>query len=188
MEDHGKYSLLGRSRDDAAGEAFDKVARILELGYPGGPAIEQVALLGHAPVYHLPRAWLKGSDDFSFSGLKTAVLHLITEKGGVQRQSDGEIASVAADFQEAVIDVLVTKTIAAATRCQVKQILLAGGVAANRLLGETMLSRSPIPVRFPPPSLCTDNAAMIASCGYYHLQAGKVNSWDLDVIPSLKLG
>ncbi len=188
MEDHGKYSLLGRSRDDAAGEAFDKVARILELGYPGGPAIEQVALLRHAPVYHLPRAWLKGSDDFSFSGLKTAVLHLITEKGGVQQQSDGEIASLAGDFQEAVIDVLVTKTIAVATRCQVKQILLAGGVAANRLLGETMLSRSPILVRFPPPSLCTDNAAMIAACGYFHLQADKVNGWDLDVIPNLKLG
>jgi N6-L-threonylcarbamoyladenine synthase len=188
MESHGKYSLLGRTRDDAAGEAFDKVARILGLGYPGGPIIEKAAQCCDATPCYLPRAWLKGSDDFSFSGLKTAVLHLVRERGGAQAQSDVEIANIAADFQQAVVDVLVAKTIEAARRYKVGQILLAGGVAANRLLCETMLSHSPIPVRFPSPTLCTDNAAMVAACGYFHLRAGKASGWDLDVMPSLKLG
>jgi N6-L-threonylcarbamoyladenine synthase len=188
MKSHGRYSLLGKTRDDAAGEAFDKVARVLGLGYPGGPIIEKVASYSDATTGHLPRAWLKGSDDFSFSGLKTAVLHLVRERGGAQAQSDIEIANIAADFQQAVVDVLVTKTIEVAKRYKVGQILLAGGVVANQMLCETMLSRSPIPVRFPNPALCTDNAAMVAACGYFHLQADKVNGWDLDVTPSLKLG
>jgi len=181
MKGHGDYVVLGRTRDDAAGEAFDKAARILGLGYPGGPAIEQAAGKGTASI-QLPRAWLKGSNDFSFSGLKTALL---------RRAEAGQISSVAdaaASFQEAVIDVLVTKTVATARELGVKQILLAGGVAANKRLRQRLVESSPIPVLIPPPVLCTDNAAMIAACGYYHLKAGRADSLDLDVIPSLKLG
>ena len=181
MKGHGDYMVLGRTRDDAAGEAFDKAARILGLGYPGGPAIEQAAGKGTASI-DLPRAWLKGTNDFSFSGLKTALL---------RRAEAGQISSVAdaaASFQEAVIDVLVTKTVATARELGVKQILLAGGVAANKRLRQRLAESSPLPVLIPPPVLCTDNAAMIAACGYYHLKAGRADSLDLDVIPSLKLG
>ena len=181
MKGHGDYVVLGRTRDDAAGEAFDKAARILGLGYPGGPAIEQAAGKGAASI-QLPRAWLKGSNDFSFSGLKTALL---------RRAEAGQISSVAdaaASFQEAVIDVLVTKTVATARELGVKQILLAGGVAANKRLRQRLAENSPIPALIPPPVLCTDNAAMIAACGYYRLKAGRADSLDLDVIPSLKLG
>ncbi len=181
MKGHGDYLLLGRTQDDAAGEAFDKAARILGLGYPGGPAIEQTAQKGTASI-PLPRAWLKGSNDFSFSGLKTALLRL-AEAGQISSPPDA-----AASFQEAVIDVLVTKTVAAAKELGVKQILLAGGVASNKLLRQRLVEYSPLPVLIPPPILCTDNAAMIAACGYYRLKAGHVDSLDLDVIPSLKLG
>jgi len=187
MKDHGELLRLGRTRDDAAGEAFDKVARVLGLGYPGGPAIELASKEG-IPRYHLPRAWLKGSDDFSFSGLKTAVVRLADELGIPSDKHDSIVADVAASFQRAVVDVLVTKTIDAASRHGVVQVLLAGGVAANGLLRETMLLRSPIPVLIPDLNLCTDNAAMIASCGYFHLLAEKTAGWDLDVLPSLKIG
>ena len=180
MKGHGDYVVLGRTRDDAAGEAFDKAARILGLGYPGGPAIEQAARNGTASI-KLPRAWLKGSSDFSFSGVKTALLRLV-EGGGISNGADA-----AASFQEAVIDVLVTKTVAAAKEHRVKQILLAGGVASNRFLRHWLVENSPIPVLVPEPVLCTDNAAMIAACGYYRFQAGKVDGLDLDVVPSLKL-
>ena len=181
MKGHGDYVLLGRTRDDAAGEAFDKAARILGLGYPGGPAIERAAGEGTASI-QLPRAWLKGTNDFSFSGIKTALLRL-AEDGKISSQADA-----AASFQEAVIDVLVTKTVAIAKELRVKQILLAGGVAANELLRQWLVKNSPLPVLIPPPVLCTDNAAMIAACGYYRFKAGKTDSLDLDVIPSLKLG
>ena len=181
MKGHGDYVLLGRTRDDAAGEAFDKAARILGLGYPGGPAIEKTAREGTASI-QLPRAWLKGTNDFSFSGIKTALLRL-AEDGKISSQADA-----AASFQEAVIDVLVTKTVAIAKELRVKQILLAGGVAANELLRQWLVKNSPLPVLIPPPVLCTDNAAMIAACGYYRFKAGKIDSLDLDVIPSLKLG
>ena len=180
MKGHGDYVLLGRTRDDAAGEAFDKAARILGLGYPGGPAIERTASLGMASI-QLPRAWLKGTSDFSFSGIKTALLRLV-EDGKVSTKTDA-----AASFQEAVVDVLVTKTVAVAKEYRVKQILLAGGVASNKLLHQRVVSNSPIPVLVPKPVLCTDNAAMIAACGYYHFQAGEVDGLDLDVVPSLKL-
>jgi N6-L-threonylcarbamoyladenine synthase len=180
MKGHGDYVMLGRTRDDAAGEAFDKAARILGLGYPGGPAIEQVARGGTASL-PLPRAWLKGSSDFSFSGVKTALLRLV-EAGKVSSVADG-----AASFQKAVIDVLVAKTVAVARERRVRQILLAGGVAANELLRKGLVENSPLPVLFPEPILCTDNAAMIAACGYYRLKAGKVDGLDLDVVPSLKL-
>jgi len=178
---HGDYVVLGRTRDDAAGEAFDKAARILGLGYPGGPAIEQAAKDGTASI-PLPRAWLKGSSDFSFSGVKTALLRL-AEAGKISSAADG-----AASFQEAVIDVLVSKTVAVAKERRAKQVLLAGGVASNGLLRQRLAESSPLPVLVPPPILCTDNAAMIAVCGYYRLQAGKIDSLDLDVFPGLKLG
>ncbi len=180
MRGHGDYVVLGRTRDDAAGEAFDKAARILKLGYPGGPAIEQTARAGTASI-QLPRAWLKGTSDFSFSGIKTALLRLV-EAGKVPSQADA-----AASFQEAVIDVLVTKTVAIAKEHRVKQILLAGGVASNELLRQRLVKNSPLPVLIPPLVLCTDNAAMIAACGYYRFRAGKIDGLGLDVTPGLKL-
>ncbi|MBI4302105.1 MAG: tRNA (adenosine(37)-N6)-threonylcarbamoyltransferase complex transferase subunit TsaD [Chloroflexi bacterium] len=180
MRGHGQYQPLGRTRDDAAGEAFDKVARLLGLGYPGGPVIETAARTVTTVPITLPRAWLKGSDDFSFSGLKTAVLRLI-------QKAEPKAAILAASFQEAVVDVLVTKTVAAAKKHRVKEILLAGGVATNETLRRHMASHSPIPVRCPSPALCTDNAAMIAACGYFHLKAGQIAGWDLDVAPNLML-
>jgi len=180
MKGHGQFEKLGRTRDDAAGEAFDKAARILGLGYPGGPAIEQAARSG-IPRLPLPRAWLKESHDFSFSGLKTALWHLV-HKGGVS------VADAAASFQLAIADVLVAKTIEASKQLKVEQILLSGGVAANKTLTQRFLANSPVPVLIPPPHLCTDNAAMVAACGYYHFQAGKTSGYDLDVVPSLSLG
>jgi N6-L-threonylcarbamoyladenine synthase len=188
MEDHGEYRQLGKTRDDAAGEVFDKVARILGLGYPGGPVIERAAKGAKNP-YALPRAWLKGSDDFSFSGLKTAVLHMARDLGirGDSTTNSRMVSEIAAGFQEAVVDVLVTKTAGAARRYNAKQILLAGGVAANDELRQTMIRRSSLPVLVPSPILCTDNAAMIAACGYFRLQAGKTSGWDMDVNPNLRL-
>jgi len=128
----------------------------------------------------LPRAWLKGSSDFSFSGVKTALLRL-AEAGKISS------AAAAASFQEAVVDVLVGKTVAVAKERRAKQVLLAGGVASNASLRRRLMADSPVPVLVPPPILCTDNAAMIAACGYYRLQAGKTNGLDLDVAPGLKL-
>jgi len=190
MRGHGDYVILGRTRDDAAGEAFDKAARILGLGYPGGPAIEKAARSGRADAVALPVAHLKGTSDFSFSGIKTALLRMVEcGKISLSDQSEGlpTAADAAASFQEALVDVLVAKTIAAAREFRVKQILLAGGVAANKLLRQRMMDKSPFPVMIPAPVLCTDNAAMIAACGYRRLQAGKKDGFDLDVVPSLKL-
>ena len=172
--------MLGRTRDDAAGEAFDKAARILGLDYPGGPAIELAAAKGTATI-PLPRAWLKGTNDFSFSGLKTALLRL------VEGNKIASVADAAASFQAAVVDVLVTKTAATAREHRVRQVLLAGGVAANTLLRRRLKECSPVPVLVPEPILCTDNAAMIAAAGYYQLEAARIDGLDLDVIPSLKL-
>jgi len=180
MKGHGDYVVLGRTRDDAAGEAFDKAARILGLGYPGGPAIERAARSGITSI-QLPHAWLKGTNDFSFSGIKTALWRLV-EEGKVSNK-----ANAAASFQQVVVDILVTKTVAVAKEHRVKQTLLAGGVASNELLRQWLVKNSPIPVLVPKPVLCTDNAAMIAACGYYRFQAGKIDGLDLDVVPSLKL-
>ncbi len=181
MPGHGEYIVLGRTRDDAAGEAFDKAARILGLGYPGGPAIDRASSDGTASI-KLPRAWLKGTSDFSFSGVKTALLRLV-EEGKVC-----DAADAAASFQEAVVDVLVTKAIACAREHRVKQILLSGGVAANRRLRRQLADKSPVPVLIPEPVLCTDNAAMVAACGYFRFQAGKTDGLDTDITPGLKLG
>jgi len=180
MRGHGDYVLLGRTRDDAAGEAFDKAARILGLGYPGGPAIEKAAASG-TPSLPLPRAWMKDSNDFSFSGLKTALLRL-SEAGRIPNKEDA-----AASFQQAVVDVLVSKAVAVAKEHHARHLLLAGGVAANKLLRNRLLADSPIPVLIPPIGLCTDNAAMVAACGYYRFKAGKTDGLDLDAYPSLKL-
>jgi N6-L-threonylcarbamoyladenine synthase len=190
MKGHGRYDLLGRTRDDAAGEAFDKAARILGLGYPGGPLIQKSAESGK-PTIRLPHAWMEGSHDFSFSGIKTALLRM-AEYGKIALD-DKEPSSLpsrhdaAASFQKAVVEVLVTKCIALAQELQVKQILVAGGVAANKALRETLIAQSPLPVLIPPFILCTDNAAMIAACAYYRFQSHQTDGWDMDALPALKL-
>ncbi|HLG61797.1 MAG TPA: tRNA (adenosine(37)-N6)-threonylcarbamoyltransferase complex transferase subunit TsaD [Ktedonosporobacter sp.] len=218
VRDHGQYELLGQTRDDAAGEAFDKVARILGLGYPGGPAIQKTAqqaeeslLQQNKPValarsaYRLPRAWLRGTYDFSFSGLKTAMLHLAegaTEQEtkqisqytrmGAQAARHGmpNVALLAASFQEAIVDVLAVKTRMAAQEYHVKQVVLAGGVAANvnlRKRIEQELAPLNIRLNYPPIEFCTDNAAMIAGAAYFHLCLGEQHGFDLDVQPGLSL-
>ncbi|MDZ4278562.1 MAG: tRNA (adenosine(37)-N6)-threonylcarbamoyltransferase complex transferase subunit TsaD, partial [Dehalococcoidia bacterium] len=180
MKGHGRIRRLGRTRDDAAGEAFDKVARLLGLGFPGGPAIERSARSVAAPSHRLPRAWLGESDDFSFSGLKTAVLHLVRGERGPAPSME----NTAAAFQDAVVDVLATKTARAAGRERVRGVLLSGGVAANGPLRRVLRRRSPVRLYVPSPALCTDNGAMIAACAYYRSEAGRAG-WDLDVTPSL---
>ena len=187
MSDHGQYRRLGGTIDDAAGEAFDKVGRLLGLEYPGGPAIERTAQYGDSTAFKLPRAWLGDSYDFSFSGLKTAVLRIVKKyesQGKLQRLP---LADLAASFQAAVVDVLVEKARRAAQEYEARQILLAGGVAANKTLRREMAQRSALPVLCPPIPLCTDNAAMVASAAYFRFQAGYRSGWDLDVIPNLKL-
>jgi N6-L-threonylcarbamoyladenine synthase len=180
MAGHGRLRRLGRTRDDAAGEAFDKVARLLGLGFPGGPAIERAAASVAKPSPRLPRAWLGESNDFSFSGLKTAVLHLVRGERGPPPPID----QTAAAFQEAVVDVLAGKTARAARREGVRGILLSGGVAANGPLRRALARRSPVPVFVPSPALCTDNGAMVTACAFYRFQAGRAG-WDLDVSPNL---
>ena len=182
MEGHGHYRRLGRTRDDAAGEAFDKAARMLRLGYPGGPAIQRAAENADPSRYPLPRPWLRGSDDFSFSGLKTAVLRTVERAG-----SSLVAADLAASFQEAMVDVLVTKTVDAAREHGAQALALAGGVAANLPLRARMQAFSPVPVLIPPVRLCTDNAAMIAAAGHFRYQAGERSALDLDAIPSLPI-
>jgi N6-L-threonylcarbamoyladenine synthase len=183
MRGHGHFTRLGQTRDDAAGEAFDKGARILELGYPGGPIIEAEAKKGR-PSYKLPRAWLRGNDDFSFSGLKTALLHLAQANAPLTSANRQDIAC---SFQNAIVEVLTVKTIKAAQRLGVGQILLAGGVAANRTLADSFLNSTKIPVSIPPPVLCTDNAAMTAACAYFHFLEGNKSELNLDVEPGLSM-
>jgi N6-L-threonylcarbamoyladenine synthase len=184
MTDHGRYEPLGQTLDDAAGEAFDKVARLLGLGYPGGPEIERAARNGDQTAFDFPRAWIRGTYDFSFSGLKTAVLYLVRE---YHSADDLPVADMAASFQTAVVEVLVEKTRLAAEESGARQVLLAGGVAANTLLRKQMAEKIPIPVLCPPPIHCTDNAACVAAVGWFKLQAGERAGWDLDVLPGLRL-
>lgn len=224
---HGQYELLGHTRDDAAGEAFDKVARILGLDYPGGPSIQKAALQAETelaqqgkPValartaYRLPRAWLRGTYDFSFSGLKTAMLHLAegaTSDPAARAASMGEgkqvshytrmgaqaaqrgtanVSLLAASFQEAIVDVLAVKTRQAAQEYHVRQVVLAGGVAANVSL-RTRLEQELLPLKirltYPPIEFCTDNAAMIAGAAFFHLSQGEQHGLSLDVQPGLSL-
>ncbi|TAK25291.1 MAG: tRNA (adenosine(37)-N6)-threonylcarbamoyltransferase complex transferase subunit TsaD [Chloroflexota bacterium] len=161
MRGHHDFRLVGRSRDDAAGEAFDKVARLLGLGYPGGPAVERAARDWLGPVPRLPRAWLPGSRDFSFSGLKTAVSRM------VQAPDAPPSAAIAMAFQESVVDVLVEKTLEAADELGARCVLLAGGVAANGRLRARMTDSCGLPLFIPAMALCTDNAAMIAAATSY---------------------
>jgi N6-L-threonylcarbamoyladenine synthase len=194
MTRHGEYRSLGQTLDDAAGEAFDKVARLLGLGYPGGPAIQEAAKDGDPTAFDLPRAWLTDTYDFSFSGLKTAVLYLVRGYGAEgkpkARNEDHDglpVADLAASFQAAVVEVLVEKTRLAAEKWGARQLLLAGGVAANTLLRQQMRRRIKVPVLCPSPELCTDNAACVAAVGWFKYQAGERAGWDLDVLPSLRL-
>jgi len=209
----GRFRLLGRTLDDAAGEAFDKGARLLGLGYPGGPAIQRAAEQGSSTAFELPRAWLGESDDFSFSGLKTALLRQVepyrlpVEKAAplapglfaehrAPRFADGlPAADLAASFQEAIVEVLTVKTARAAVAHNARTVMLAGGVAANRplrqRLGEEIdraFAGQPAPrVRFPLFAFCTDNAAMIAGAAYHVLLRGEQAGWDLDINPRLPL-
>jgi len=182
MRAHGDYRRLGRTRDDAAGEAFDKVGRLLGLGFPGGPAIERTAREAPAkPRLRLPRAWLRNSDDFSFSGLKTAVVHALRGEAGPPPPAP----EVAAAFQVSVVDVLTRKTVDAALREGARSVLLSGGVAANTPLRETLIARSPLPVFAPPPALCTDNGAMIAACAHVRFDALRAGP-ALDAQPGMR--
>jgi len=191
MQGHGRYRLVGRTRDDAAGEAFDKAARVLGLGFPGGPAIERAAE-GAGPADPLPRARLAGTDDFSFSGLKTALLRRARAEGLYPprpgRTDPAGVSALARAFQEAAVDALATRTAAAAERHGCRGILVGGGVAASLHLRAQLEERTSMPVTFPPPGLSTDNGAMIAACAFHRLMAGDRAGMDLDVLPGLRLG
>ena len=185
ISDHLKYTRLGGTLDDAAGEAFDKVARLLSLPYPGGPSVQKAAVEGDPKAFNFPRARLEGTWNFSFSGLKTAVLRVVRQLEKDEKELP--VADLAASFQEAVVDALVDKTLQAAEKYQPKVILLAGGVSANAALRETIQQRSTFPVFIPPLYLCTDNAAMIAAAGYQRFRKGQVDNLDFDVLPTWPL-
>lgn len=188
-----KLALLGQTRDDAAGEAFDKIARLAGLGYPGGPAIEKEATMGNPAAYHFPRAYLdrESRHEFSFSGLKSAVINFLEQSR--RRGEDVPLSDLAASFQAAVVEVLAEKTVSAAVERNAACVLLAGGVAANRalraLVRRRLTEEAPgLPLFCPPPELCTDNAAMIAAAAYPRLLQGQVAPLDLNATPDLPLG
>ena len=179
MTGHLEYKRLGGTQDDASGEAFDKVARMLGLGYPGGPAIQKAAEGGDPNRFNFPRAKLDAPWNFSFSGLKTAVLREVRDLE--KKSSTLPVTDLAASFQAAVVDVLFDKTMEAAREHKVKEILVAGGVSANQALRQAFLNQTEFKVHIPPISLCTDNAAMIAAAGYYRFTHGQTSSLDMDV-------
>jgi N6-L-threonylcarbamoyladenine synthase len=199
MQDHLRYRLLGQTVDDAAGEAFDKVGRLLGLPYPGGPAIMKAAAGASARDRRFPRAWMGESWDFSFSGLKTAARHQVAEALGLppeSRQLDGaalpaaDVAELSWAFQDSVVDVLATKLLRAARELGARSIVLGGGVAANGVLRERIDEGARglgLPLVVPRPGLCTDNAAMIGAAGYHRFRAGARGDHGLDARPSLKL-
>ncbi len=189
MEGHGRIELLGITRDDAAGEVFDKVARTLQLGFPGGPLIDRLAQQGEAGSFYFPRALMseEGGLDFSFSGVKTAVLNCVLREKEAGKPIKN--ADIAAAFQDAVVDVLVEKSFLAARKRKTRHFLLAGGVAANTELRRRLrrkMQEEGVEVICPPVELCTDNAAMIASAGYFYLRQGRTASWDLNAVPDLR--
>ena len=190
VKDYGEYEILGRTRDDAAGEAFDKVARAVGLGYPGGPKIDKAAKEGNPQAIVFPRARVEKSPyDFSFSGLKSAVLNYINRS-----KMTGEkifVPDLAASFQQAVVEVLVSHTIEAAKSLNYDKVAIAGGVAANSALRAFMkesCEKEGLKLYYPSPIFCTDNAAMIGVAGYYEFRKGVRSGWDLNAAPSLKLG
>jgi N6-L-threonylcarbamoyladenine synthase len=185
MRGHQQYEYLGSTLDDAAGEAFDKVARMLELGYPGGPAIEKAAQHGNPRAFNLPRAWLPGTYDFSFSGLKTAVMRKLRQFSAPYPQT--LVSDMAASFQASVVEVLAEKAARAAAEYNVTAILLSGGVSANTAFRRAVRARVTLPVYTLPLILCTDNAAMIAAAGTRHYERGEYAGWDLDIEPGLRL-
>jgi len=198
FEDHGNYRLLGETLDDAVGEAFDKVARMLGLPYPGGPAIAQAALTGDPKKYAFPKAKLKSPYDFSFSGLKTAVLRAIQREVGVDhtfpshelpgRLNDAQQADFAASFQHVAVKTLVDATVKSTQEFYPASVVIAGGAAANQELRSQLAERLPIDIEYAPMSLCTDNAAMIAALGYYRAQAVQPTSVDdTKVFPSISM-
>lgn len=190
VKDYGKYEIIGRTHDDAAGEAFDKVARAIGLGYPGGPKVDKLAKEGNKHAVAFPRANIAGAPyDFSFSGLKSAVLNHLNScamKGEEVNEAD-----IAASFQEAVVDALVSKTMAAAKDYNMDQIAMAGGVASNSALRQAMeqaCSKKGYKLYYPSPVLCTDNAAMIGAAAYYEYLNGTRHGLDLNAVPNLKIG
>lgn len=198
FRDHGDYELLGQTRDDAVGEAFDKVAKIIGLPYPGGPSIAQAALEGDARAYQLPKAKLDTPYDFSFSGLKTAVLRAVQKEVGVDftfpshelpaRLNDVQRQNFAASFQRIAIETLVDKAERAFRDFAPKSVVIAGGVAANQELRRQLSERLPLHIDYAPMNLCTDNAAMIATLGYYYAQKNTpANPLDVEVVPSLSM-
>jgi len=191
MRDHLTYTRLGQTVDDAAGEAFDKVGRLLGLGYPGGPAIEKAAAGGNPAAYRFTKPKLDGEYDFSFSGIKTAVLREVQRIGAIRADGslppDVPVTDLAASFQASVVDQLCDKTAQAAHDTGAKAILMGGGVSANKALQTAMKVRAGVPVYWPPLWLCTDNAAMIGAAAFWRFQAGHRSGWDLDVEPGLRL-
>ena len=190
VEDYGKYKILGKTKDDAAGEAFDKVARAIDLGYPGGPKIDKLAKEGDPNAIEFPRAHVGDSVyDFSFSGVKSAVLNYIN--GCKMKQIEYNRADIAASFQKAVTDVLVDHAMIGVENYGLKKLAIAGGVASNSALraamGQACQERG-IEFYHPSPILCTDNAAMIGAAGYYDYKNGIRSGWDLNAVPNLKLG
>ena len=190
VRDYGEFEIIGRTMDDAAGEAFDKVARAVGLGYPGGPKVDRAAREGNPHAIEFPRARVGGSEyDFSFSGMKSAVLNYIN-----QAQMKGEAISVpdlCASFQNAVVDVLVSRAVAAAKEFSYDKLAIAGGVASNSALREGMrkaCEREGLKLYYPSPIYCTDNAAMIGAAAYYEYINGARAGWDLNAVPNLKLG
>ena len=190
VKEYGSYDIIGRTRDDAAGEAFDKVARAIGLGYPGGPKIDKLSKEGNPKAITFPRAVIEGAPyDFSFSGLKSAVLNHINTCE--MKQEEINRADVAASFQQAVIDVLITKTIQAAKDFGMKRVAMAGGVASNSSLREAMINackKNDLDFYHPSPIYCTDNAAMIGSAAYYEYLKGTREGLELNAIPNLKIG
>lgn len=190
VKEYGTYEIIGRTHDDAAGEAYDKVARAFGLGYPGGPKIDKLAKEGNKDAIAFPRAHIEGSPfDFSFSGLKSAVLNHIN----LCKMKKEEIneADIAASFQEAVVDVLVTRTIAAAKEYGMDKVAIAGGVASNSALRAAMKAacdKEGLKLFYPSPLYCTDNAAMIGTAAYYDYKNGKRSGLDLNAVPNLKIG